>query len=96
MADPYMNSLRRAIMRKHGCASHYVQTVPVKEQLKRATVWEGNVEVFGLADHFVAQECYAWQFEDDGGRKQFVTVLKTPALDSAAKAVHAFISSYQE
>ncbi len=96
MSDPYMNSLRHAIMQRHGCACHYAQTVLVKEVLNRATVWEGNVEVFDLADHFVAQQCYAWRFEDDGGRRQFVTILKAPPVDSAEKAVHAFTLSRQK
>ena len=92
MSDPYMNTLRHAIMKKHGCACHYAQTVPVKEELNGATVWEGNVEVFDLADHFVAQQCYAWGFKD-GGRRQVAAVLNAPPVDSAAKAVHAFMLS---
>jgi len=83
-------------MEKHGCACHYAQTVLVKEALNRAKVWQGNVEVFDLADHFVAQQCYAWKFESGSGQKQCVTVLKTPSVDSAAKAVHVFILSRQQ
>ena len=93
MNEPYIQALRDAIQHTHGCASRYVETKPVKEVFEGKTVWEGNVEVFDLAGHPKARQCYAWGYKDDEGRWQYVAVLRTPPVDSACQAVQAFIVS---
>ena len=93
MNEKYIQALRDAIRHMHGCASRYVKTVPVREDSCGKIVWHGNVEVFDLAGHPKASQCYAWGFQDDAGKWQYVAVLKTVPADSPQRAVQAYISS---
>lgn len=94
MSEPdYIERLRDAIRHTHGCASAYVETVPVKETFKGKTVWEGDVEVFNLTNHATARQCFAWGYQDDAERWQYVAVLKAGPVDSPHRAVQAFILS---
>ena len=93
MNEKYIQALRDAIQHTHGCASRYVQTVPVKEELNGKIVWDGKVEVFDLARHPEARQCYAWGYKDDDGRWQYVAVLRMPPVDSPLAAVRAYIMS---
>ena len=96
MNEKYIQELRDAIRQTHGCASRYAQAVPIKEEFNGETVWDGNVEVFDLAGHPTARQCYAWGFKDDWGRWQYVAVLKLSPVDSPRKAVQAYIVSRQK
>ena len=81
-----------AIKRLHGCESHFIESVSVKETFKSQVVWDGTVEIFALTGHPKAQRCYAWSyFEDD--KEQFVTVLHIDPVNSPQKAVQAAITS---
>jgi hypothetical protein len=91
MNEPYIQALRDAIRHMHGCASRFVKTVSVKETFQEKTVWEGDVEIFDLAAHPQARQCYAWRFKDDDGRWQYVAVLKVGPVDSPLRAVQAYI-----
>lgn len=91
MNEPYIQALRDAIRKTHGCASRYARAEAVKEEFNGKTVWEGTVEVFDLAGHHKAHQCYAWGYKDDDGRWQYVAVLRTPPVDSPRQAVQAFI-----
>jgi hypothetical protein len=70
-----------------------METVVVKEEFNGKPVWEGNVEVFDVAGHPKARQCYAWGFKDDDGRWQYVAVLKIHPADSPINAVRAYIIS---
>lgn len=89
----YIEFLADAIHKLHGCAATYVETVPVEERFQGQMVWQGKVEVFELAGHPKAAFCYAWGFENDSGEMKAVTVLALPPIDSALRAVQAFIAS---
>src|SRR5450755_2289246 len=91
MNDSYIQALQDAIQKTHGCASYHVLTVPLKEEFEGRTIWEGNVEVFDLEGHSKAQRCYAWGYKDDGGRWQYVAVLKLVPVDCPTRAVQAYI-----
>ena len=91
MNQKYIQALRDAIRHTHGCASRYGKTVPVKEVFNGKTVWGGDVEVFDLAGHPKATQCYAWGLQDDAGKWQYVAVLKVDPVDSPHKAVQAYI-----
>ena len=91
MNEPYIQALRDAIQRIHGCASRYSHRAPVKEEFNGQTLWEGTVEVFDLAAHPVAIQCYAWGYKDDSGKWDYVAVLKTPEVFSPRRAVQTFI-----
>ena len=96
MNEKYIQTLRDAIRAKHGCVSRYSQTVSVKEELNGKTVWDGKVEVFDLAGHPKAAQAYAWGYEDQDGRKQYVTMLKVAPVDSAQRAIQAFVTNPQK
>jgi hypothetical protein len=91
MTDRYIEALRDAIRHTHGCDSRHAGTVPVRETFQGKTVWDGSVEVFDLPDHPKARQCYAWGFQDDAGRWQYVAVLKIHPADSPQNAVRAYI-----
>ena len=91
MNEKYIQALRDAIRHMHGCASRYVTTVPVKEEHQASTVWDGDVEVFDLAGHPKASQCYAWGYQDDAGKWQYVAVLRVAPVDTPQKAVQAYI-----
>ena len=96
MNEKYIQALRDAIQHMHGCASRYVKTVAIKEDFADKVAWEGEVEVFDLAGHQKAKQCYAWGYHDDAGKWQYVAVLRVPPVDTARKAVQAYIISQQK
>jgi hypothetical protein len=70
-----------------------LESVPVMERFQGQTVWDGVVEVFGLAGHPKTNSVYAWiHATDDPGRpKRHVTVLHIPPVVSPQTAVQAVI-----
>jgi hypothetical protein len=95
----YIEELMDVILKLHGSEASYVETVPVKETHQGQTVWEGEVEVFDLADHPTASRVYAWTHETDDPEtaKRHVTVLHTPPVTSPELAVRAsMIQDYRE
>jgi len=86
-----VEQLKEIIKKLHHCEATYLETVPIKETFKNQTVWEGEVEVFSLINHPKTNKCYAWQYTDDQGDQQFVTVLEIPPVDSPLKAVQVAI-----
>ena len=91
MNEKYIQALRDAIRHMHGCSARYVETVAVKEDFDGKPAWHGHVEVFDLANHPKASQCYAWGFHDDQAKWQYVAVLKVSPVDSPATAVRAYI-----
>lgn len=57
------------------------------------TIWDGEVEVFDLADHPETDRVYAWGYVDDNDQQQHVTVLHIPPATSPENAVRASIIS---
>jgi len=92
----YIEALQDAIQKTHGCASVHVESVSVHEVFRGETVWDGMVEVFALEGHGKARHCYAWGYQDDSGHGQYVAVLDVPPVDSAQKAVQAYILAQQK
>ncbi len=89
----YIDELKDAIRRLHGCEADHAETVPVIETFQGQTVWAGEVEVFNIRGHPKATRCYAWAHatgEDDKG-KRYVAVLELSPVDSAQAAVRAAI-----
>lgn len=93
MSKDYIKAVQDAIQHMHGCGSVYLESVPITETFKGKTVWDGEVEVFDLIDHPTARQCYAWGFQDDKGKWQYVAVLNIPPVDSPLAAVRAYIFS---
>lgn len=89
----YIEELKDAICKLHGCEADHVKTVPVLERFHGRPVWQGDVEVFNLRGHPLAKRAYAWSHasgEDDKGTR-YVAVLELPPVDSANSAVKAAI-----
>ena len=69
-----------------------VQSVPVRETLDGAPVWEGVVHVFDLADNPNATRAYAWSSPIEGSEnRRFFAVLHMGAIKSPVDAVRAAI-----
>lgn len=93
----YLDELREVIKRLHGSDAIHVETVPVKEMFQDQVVWEGEVEVFDLAD--TAQRVYAWAHDTDrqDEPKRTVTILHVPPVTSPELAVRAsIVRDYRE
>ena len=89
MPTKYLQKLRAAITRLHGCEAAHVMTIPVTEKRDGKIIWEGDVELFNLRGHSDAIACYAWSFMDDSRVEQFSAILKLPPVVSAETAVRA-------
>ncbi len=95
MQEVPIEQLRKAILRLHGCASTFLESVPVIETFKGKTVWDGVVQVFELRGHSKASKCYAWSHETDDKwdrrkiNRRFVVVLHQGKIDSPQAAVKA-------
>jgi hypothetical protein len=63
----------------------------VAEKTGDEVIWEGTVELFALAGHETAKNCYAWQHVDSDGKTKILTVLESEFIDSARTAVQAAI-----
>ena len=89
----YIAQLAEAIQQLHGGTATYVETVPVKEVFQGKTLWEGEVEVFGLTGHPKAKKAFAWGYpsEKEPSRLEIVVVLEVPPITSPQRAVKATI-----
>lgn len=93
----YITELQDVIKRLYESDSTHVETVPVKEVFQGETIWDGEVEVFDLADHPETDRVYAWAYDTDEGDKRHVTVLHIPPATSPENAVRAsIISEYRK
>lgn len=91
MSEASIAALQKAIRDLHGCASAWIEAVPVKEVFQGQAVWEGTVQVFELHGHPTANRCYAWSHATKGQRRRFVAVLHQGPVDSPEEAVRAAI-----
>ena len=89
-----IDELQNAIRELHGTEATHVETVPVKETFQGQTVWEGDVEVFDLADHPKASRVYAWSHDtgDSENPRQHITVLQIPPATTPLRAVQVAIA----
>ena len=53
------------------------------------TLWNGDVEVFDLADHPKVKRCYGWMY---GEQKQFITILEPPSVTDTQSRVKDGVS----
>lgn len=84
--------LTYAIESQHGGRATLTQSVPVREAYCGATVWEGVVHIFDLADHPKATQAYAWSSPIEGSdRRRFFAVLRLGGIKTPLDAVRAAI-----
>lgn len=93
MNEKEIEALQKAIKRLHGCDSSYIRTETVVEAFKDQIIWQGQVEVFSLSGHKKANRCYAWNFQNDSGKTEYVAVLEYPPVVDAQTAVQAYLVS---
>jgi hypothetical protein len=85
-----LDELRDAVESMHKCSARLVQSVPVMEMDRGASVWEGVVHVFKLTGHPKATRAYAWSSPIEGsGKRRFIAVLHLPPITSPVDAVWA-------
>ncbi len=87
MDEATVDALREAIKRVHGCDARWIESAPVRESF-----WTGEVQVFQLIGHAVADRCYAWS-QQVGGERRIHAVLRGATVEDAAQAVRATISA---
>jgi DNA gyrase inhibitor GyrI len=95
----YIDELKEVIQKLHGSDAVHIETVPVKEVFQGETVWEGEVEVFDLADHPKTSRVFAWAHDTDDADspRRVVTVLQIPPATTPENAVRAsIVSDYKE
>ena len=91
MSEASNDQLKQAVESQHGGRATFVQSVPVRETHKGATIWNGTVTVFDLADHPDASRAYAWSYEREDGTRRFFAVLGIPPITGPVEAVRAAI-----
>jgi hypothetical protein len=82
--------LMKAVEKACSCSTAHIRTDNVTEKYRNVVVWDGMVEIFELHGHPKAKFCYAWE-DQTKGCQGFVTVLGIRPVDSAQKAVQAYI-----
>jgi len=87
----YIEELRNVIRELHGVESKHLESIPITEESRGQTVWDGVVEVFQLIGHPRAFQAFAWSHETDGTEKRHVTVLRIHPVVSARDAVKAAV-----
>ena len=88
----HIDTLREAVEKLHNVTATHIESVPVKEEHKGQTVWDGTVEVFHIQGHPNTDKAYAW-LHDTGETTYPVTVLHIDPALTPATAVRAFIVS---
>ena len=84
-------TLRDAVEKLHNVNATHLESVPVKEEFRGKTVWDGIVEVFHIKGHPGTDKAYAWMH--DTGRESYpVTVLHIHPALTPLNAVRAFIA----
>ena len=92
MPEVSVDQLKQAVESQYGGTATLVQSVPVIEGFRGATVWEGIVEVFDLHDHPTASVVYAWTHKTDNPESpRHVMVLHVDPVTSPELAVRAAI-----
>lgn len=92
MPEVSASELQHAVESQHGGKATLVQSVPVHEEWKGQTVWDGTVSVFDLADSpSGATRAYAWSYERPDGKRRFFAVLHTGPITGPREAVRAAI-----
>jgi hypothetical protein len=94
MREIETQQLKDAVERVHNCSARVIQSVPVIEELRRATVWEGVVHIFELFGHPSAKKAYSWSSPIEGrNQRRFFAVLHQPPITSPLDAVWSAIAS---
>jgi hypothetical protein len=86
-----IENLRKAVE----CTARHARSELVVESFQGQIVWEGMVEVLGLAGHPKRNAPCTWTYPD-GEETRFATALETPPVESVQRAVRAAIGSGEQ
>jgi len=89
----HIEQLKALIEQQYGTTATHVETVPVHETFNGETIWDGEVEVFDVPEFENADRVFAWNFEDDDGEQQQVTVAQISPASDPSTAVKAYLIS---
>ena len=90
----YIERLRQAVEKLQGCSATHNTTVFVHID----SLWQGDVEVFELLGHPIAEKCYAWLDMRSAGAPEsdcFAFLHRAP-VTSAKEAVQASLAGTAE
>jgi len=90
----YVERLRQAVEKLQGCSATHNATVFVHIE----SLWQGDVEVFELLGHPVAEKCYAWLDPRSiaGAESDCFAFLHRAPVTSAKEAVQASLAGTAE
>jgi hypothetical protein len=90
----YVERLRQAVEKLQGCSATHNATVFVHIE----SLWQGDVEVFELLGHPVAEKCYAWLDLRliSGAESDCFAFLHGASVTSAKEAVQASLAGTTE
>jgi hypothetical protein len=92
MQEVSADQLKRAVESQHGGSATFVQSVPVHEEFRGKTVWNGAVQVYDLADSpSGATRAYAWSYSLPDGKRRIFAVLHAGPVTGTREAVRAAI-----
>jgi hypothetical protein len=91
--SPRIAKIKDAIEVAHQCTARHVDSTPVTEAFREKVVWTGVVETFELGGHPQATRCHAWNYDDEKGGTQEMTVLEIPPVVSPETAVKVAIAA---
>ena len=92
MMDIGASELQSAVESMHSCRAKLVRSVPLRETVPGAPVWEGVVHVFDVQGHPKATRAFAWSSPTKGSEKpRIFAVLQLGAIKTPVDAVRAAI-----
>jgi hypothetical protein len=87
-----IESLKEAIESLHGGTAKFAQSVPVREEIEGAPVWQGVVHVFKLYGSSYSDRAFAWSSPMEGTTKRRIyAVLAIDPINTPTDAVRASI-----
>jgi hypothetical protein len=92
MTEVSPDQLKQTVESQHGGTATFVQSVPIHEERKGQTVWNGAVQVYDLVGSpSGATRAYAWSYGLPDGQRRFFAVLHTGPITGPREAVRAAI-----
>ena len=84
--------LKHTLETQYGGTAKHVQSVPVYEDHKGKTLWNGAVQVFDIVDgKSKTTRVYAWSHGLPDGKRKFVSVAHTDVITCPKEAVRSVL-----
>jgi|SRR5580692_6765666 hypothetical protein len=90
MTETSSDQLKQAVQSQHGGKATFIQSVPIHEERRGKTIWNGAVQIYDLADSpSGATKAYAWSYGLPDGKRRMFAVLHAGAITGPRDAVRA-------